>query len=398
MVDASGESKPSPFDEAALLAEARRRTGLDDFGDQGFRTPLRLLLAALAQAPLNAVGTTVLRASVRRSLTQRLAAEALLAAHPEIEGEHVDDPVVIVGTMRSGTTLVQRLLSRAPHFHCALGWEIAEPVPRPGAPTGADDPRITDGIARDEQMRRFAPQLQAIHPTDALEADEEIVFLADAFLSHVPEASCDVPEYRTWLDTQDFTPAYLHLRRMLQLLQWQKRARGEARERWLLKTPAHLGYLDTLFAVFPGARVIHTHRDPVETVASGASLNATLWRMYADDVDPHEVGRQWLERTSWAARRALEARARMDDEARRFVDLDYRTLVADPLAEAGRILDALGWPASDATRTQMGEWLSQDATEARPRHRYAPEDFGLGAEAIRDAFRDYIDRFIAVPV
>jgi hypothetical protein len=395
--EGSAGSKPPPFEEAALLSEACRRTGLDDFGDGDFRAPLRELLGSLAEAPLNAVGTTVMRSSIRRSLTQRLAAEAFSGAHPEIADERVDDPVVIVGPMRSGTTLVQRLLARAPHFHCALGWEIAEPVPRAGAPFGADDPRIAAGVARDEQMRRFAPQLQAIHPTDALEADEEIVFLADAFLSHVPEASCDVPAYRAWLDDQDFTPAYVHLRRMLQLLQWQKRARGEARERWLLKTPAHLGYLETLFDVFPGARVIHTHRDPVEAVASGASLNATLWRMYSDEVDPHEVGRQWLERTAWAARRALDARARRSDEAERFVDVDYRRLVADPLGEAERILTALDMPVPNEARAAMSDWLSRDATEARPRHRYAPEDFGLGAESIRDAFADDIDRFMGPP-
>lgn len=384
-----------PFDEETLLAEARERTGLDGFGDAPFREPLRVLLASLAAAPLNAVGTTVLRSSIRRSLTQRLAAEACFAAHPEIADERVEDPVVIVGLMRSGTTLIQRLLARDPRFHCALGWEIAEPVPRPGVPLGPDDPRIAAGIARDEQMRRFAPQLQAIHPTDALEPDEEIVFLADAFLSHVPEASCDVPAYRSWIDEQDWTPAYEHLRRMLQLLQWQKRARGEAAERWLLKTPVHLGYLETLLAVFPGARIVHAHRDPVETVSSGASLNATLWRMYADDVDPAVVGGQWLERTAWAARRALEARDRIGDDApARFVDVGYDALVRDPLAEAGRILDALGLSEEATSRAATQAWLDRDRADARPGHRYAPGDFGLGADAIRAAFRDYIQRFI----
>ncbi len=387
-------SRPAPFDEAALLAEACRRTGLDDFGDDRFRAPLRVLLDSLAHAPINAVGTAVLRASIRRSLTQRLAAEACFAAHPEIADERVDDPVVVVGMMRSGTTLVQRLLARDPRFHCALGWEIAEPVPRPGAGSGADDPRIADGITRDAQMRAFAPQLQAIHPTDALEPDEEIVLIADAFLSHIPEASCDVPRYRAFIDEQDWTPAYQHLRRMLQLLQWQKRARGEVGERWLLKTPVHLGYLDTLVSVFPEAQIVHTHRTPLETVPSGASLNATLWRMYADEVDPARVGRQWLERSAWAARRALDARARDAREQSRFVDVDYRSLVADPIAEAERILDALGMGAAAAPRSAMQAWLERDAAEPRPRHRYAPEDFGLGADEIRNAFRDYIERFI----
>src|SRR6202050_92953 len=59
----------------------------------------------------------------------------------------------------------------------------------------------------------------------AREAEEEIVFLADAFLSHVPESGAHLPHYRSWLDEQDFTPAYDYLHRMLQFLQWQKRPR-----------------------------------------------------------------------------------------------------------------------------------------------------------------------------
>ncbi|MFP8880016.1 MAG: sulfotransferase [Myxococcota bacterium] len=324
--------RPTPFDETALLADACRRTGLTNFGNDGFRAPLRVLLASLAEAPLNAVGKTVMRSSVRRSLMQRLLAEDWLARHPEIANERIEAPLVVVGMMRSGTTLIQRLLARDPRFYCAFGWEIAEPAPRPETNWNAIDPRIADGEARSLQMRNFAPQLYAIHPTDAHEADEEIVFLADAFFSHVPEASCDVPAYRSWLDAQDFTPAYRYLLRMLQLLQWQKRKRGEQRTRWVLKTPAHLGYLDTLLSVFPDAHVIHIHRSPLAAIPSGANLNLTLWRMYADDVDPKRVGHQWLERMAWATCRGLAARDRMPDASLRFSDVWYRDAVRDPLA------------------------------------------------------------------
>ncbi len=385
---------PRPFDESTLIAEARHKSGLEEFGDPAFRTPLRELLAALADAPLNAVGTAVLRASIRRSLTQRLLAENWFARQPEIAREPIEAPIVVVGMMRSGTTLLQRLLARDPRLYSALGWEIGEPAPRLGTDWSTPDPRVSDGKAVTKQMREFAPELYAIHPTDAFEADEEIVFLADAFLSHIPEASCHVPGYRAWIDTQDFTPAYEYLRRMLQLLQWQKRQRGEQRERWVLKTPAHLGYLDTLFSVFPDAHVIQMHRSPLETIPSGASLNCVLWRIYSDDVDPAEVGRQWLERMAWAMRRGLSVRDSLPNASRHFTDVWYRDAVTDPLVQIERIYAAVGLEAVPEARSAMKAWLAKQAREPRPPHHYTPEQFGLSEAAISEAFTGYLDRFV----
>ena len=382
------------FDEATLLDRARQKTGLSDFGNDEFRVPLRVMLASLAKAPLNPIGVAVLRASISRSLGQRLLAEDWFRRHPEIGDEEIEAPLVVVGMMRSGTTLIQRLLAQDPRCYSALGWEIAEPAPRPGWRPGAPDPRIAAGEERSRQMREFAPELHAIHPTDALEPDEEIVLLADAFLSHIPEASCHVPDYRSWLNEQDFTPAYRWLRRMLQLLQWQKRQRGGRRQRWVLKTPAHLGYLDLLFAVFPDATVIHTHRSPVETIPSGASLNLTLWRMYADEVDPKEVGRQWIERTVWATRRALAYRDGPVGAEKRFVDVGYREAVSDPAAAVARIYQEVDSELRPDARGAMERWLGADAHKRRPAHRYSAEEFGLTEADIRERFAAYIERFI----
>ena len=385
--------RAAPFDESALIAEARERTGLADFGDEGFREPLRVLLASLAEARLNRVGETVLRTSIRRSLVQRLRARDWRMQHAEIARERITAPIVIVGMMRSGTTLLQRLLARDPRLHCAYGWEIAEPAPRPDTEWTAPDPRIADGIERDRQMRAFSPALQSIHPTDALEPEEEIALLADAFLSHVPEASCDVPRYRSWLDAQEFAPAYRYLREMLQLLQWQKRRRGEARERWVLKTPAHLGYLDPLLASFPDAHVVWMHRTPLETVPSGASLNHTLWSLYADAVDPAKVGRQWLERMAWTTRRAIafcDAQGRPG--AARVTHVDYRDALARPLEQVARGLRAVGLEPLPEARRAMEQWLARDRSEPRAPHRYAADSFGLTEAMIRDAFDDYLRR------
>jgi hypothetical protein len=381
------------FDEERLLGSARRSAGSDDFGDEPFLDPLRELLDSLRSAPLNDLGRMILRGTLLRSLIQRLRTEAWCREHPEILAEAVDAPIVVVGMMRSGTTLLQRVLAADPRLACAHGWEVGEPAPRSGWDPAAPDPRITDAEAREEQMRTFAAELFAIHPTYVHEAEEEIVFLADSFLSHIPEASCDVPRYRAWVDTQDFAPAYRWLRRNLQLLQWQKRRRGEPVRPFVLKTPAHLGYLETLLAEFPDAHIVHSHRDPVDVIPSGASLNTTLWRTHCDDVDPHEVGRQWIERMGWSCDRAVAARDRIP--AGQVTDVAFVDTVADPIGIAGGVLAALGLELTGAAVVAMQAWIAQDAKRATlPVHRYDAADFGLTADQIRTRFADYTARFL----
>ena len=381
------------FDEDRLLRSATRIAGSEDFGAEPFLEPLRAMLDALRGAPHNDMGAMILRGSLLRSLSQRLRAQRWWTEHPEILDEPIMAPIVVVGMMRSGTTILQRILASDPRICCAYGWEVGEPAPRPGWDPRAADPRVADAETREQQVRQFAPELFAIHPTYVHEAEEEIVFLADAFLSHIPEASCDIRDYRSWLDGRSFSPAYQWLRRMLQLLQWQKRRRGEPVRPFVLKTPSHLGYLDALLAEFPDAHIVHTYRDPVAVIPSGASLNATLWGMYGDHVDPHEVGRQWLDRMGWSCDRAMLSRTHIPSD--RITDVHFTDSIEDPLGTAQRILGAVGLEVTEDSVASMEGWLAQDAKRQElPTHRYTAADFGLDPDQIRERFADYCRLFL----
>lgn len=384
------------FSLDAVLADARRKEGLDDWGPGAFEEPLAVLLEAYDAADLTEIGAHLLRGGAVHSLRMRLRAQEWVRRHPEILDEPVVDPVVVVGMMRSGTTLVQRLLAADPRFQCALGWEVVSPVPRLDHDWGAVDPRIGRALEQAEVSRELAPELFAIHPMHPLEAEEEIVFLADAFLSHVPESSADVASYRSWIDTQDFASAYDHLHRMLQLLQWQKRRRGEPVRRWVLKTPAHLGYLDDLLARFPGAHVVHLHRDPRATIGSGASLNATMRAMHQPSVDLHRVGAEWLERMGWTNDRALATRARWGDSGP-VTDLTFDAVVADPVAAIAPVYDALHLLLDAATEASMRGWLAARPHDTSARPDYRLETYGLTGEQVDERFAPSTARFGSCP-
>jgi len=384
-----------PFDLAGVQADAIRKEGLTDWGPGEFEQPLGVLLDDYAAAELNVVGEHILRSGIVHSLRMRLRTQEWIRRHPEILEERIHDPVVVVGMMRSGTTLLQRLLAADQLFHCAYGWEVVEVAPRLDQRFGQDDPRIAIGEAREAKSRELAPDLFAIHPMYAREAEEEIVFLADAFLSHVPESGAHLPTYRLWLDQQDFAPAYAHLHRMLQFLQWQKRRRGAVAARWVLKTPAHLGYLAALRAQFPDLHVVHMHRDPRDTIASGASLNAMLHAMHADRVDVHRVGAQWLQRMGWTNDRAMAVRdgwASEAGDATRVTDIGFDDAVADPVGQVARVYDAIGLSLSGAAEEAMRRWLKVRPREAaRPPYRL--ESYGLTADQVDERFMLYNKRF-----
>jgi hypothetical protein len=387
----------NPFDAAAIMAAAQQKEGLADWGPLPFEGPLDMLTASYAAADLNDVGVHVLRAGLVHSLRMRLRAQEWIRRHPEITEERILAPVVVVGMMRSGTTLLQRLLGSDDRFQCAYGWEVVEVAPKldgqwPSA--AAEDPRIATSERREAVSRELAPDLFAIHPMYAREPEEEIVFLADAFLSHVPESGAHVPEYRSWIDTQDFTPAYAYLHRMLQFLQWQKRQAGAipTAARWVLKSPAHLGYLEDLRARFPDLHVVHMHRDPCEAIASGASLNTTLHAMHSDRVDSHRIGAEWLSRMGWTNDRAMCTRARWANEPARCTDIEFGDAVADPIGQVSRVYDAIGVPFTGAAEAAMRHWLQRRPPESG-RPPYALSDYGLDEQRIDERFAAYNSRF-----
>lgn len=382
------------------MADAQRKESLTDWGSGDFERPLGVLLADYPRADLNAIGTHILRSGIVHSLRMRLRAQEWIRRHPEILDEKVDAPIVVVGMMRSGTTLLQRLLAADPGFVCAYGWEVVEVAPRLDHQFTGVDPRIAISEAREAKSRELAPELFAIHPMYAREPEEEIVFLADAFLSHVPESGAHLPHYRSWLDEQDFTPAYDYLHRMLQFLQWQKRQQGlmDSGEplRWVLKSPAHLGYLDLLQARFPDVHIVHMHRDPRTTIASGASLNATLHAMHADTVDRHRVGAQWLQRMGWTNDRAMAIRdgwsLETGGDADRVTDIEFDDAVADPVGQVARVYDAVGLPPAAEAEAAMRRWLDERPREAA-RPPYGLEDYGLLPEQVDERFTLYNKRF-----
>ena len=176
------------------------------------------------------------------------------------------------------------------------------------------------------------------------------------------------------------------MKRLLQLLQWQRPA-----ERWVLKSPHHLEWLDTLLAVFPDAKIIQTHRDPVRTIASTCSMIAHSWGIFSDHVDPHEVGQHWGRKIYRLVERSMDTRRRAP--ASQFLDVSYYDLVTDPTTELERIYRFIDRPLDRSLRSRLDASRRRHRQHQYGRHVYRLDSFGLSADDIEPNVARYRDRY-----
>ncbi|MFW6086234.1 MAG: sulfotransferase family protein [Myxococcota bacterium] len=374
-----------------LVREARRKTGLHDFGEESFREPLGVLVESIErEARLHPLGRRITRGRLVDALANRLRVHATVVQHPEILDLPVEAPLVIAGVQRTGTTLLHRLMASHPGLRALASWEALHPAPPDRRSHLGKDPRIRRARLAERGLRLLAPEFFAIHPVQALAPEEDVLLLDLSFLSTVPEATMRVPTYSRWLESQDSTPAYAYMKRLLQLLWWQRGTEAPP-GRWVLKTPHHLEWLDALFAVFPDACVVQTHRDPAVTLASFCSMIAHGRAVFSDEVDRHEIGRDWCRKVHRMVERATATRDRVGPES--FVDVHYRDLVDDPIDQIRRIAERTKLPVSADAERRLRDARAENPQHKHGRHRYRLADYGLDRTEVTRVFGAYCTRF-----
>jgi sulfotransferase family protein len=377
------------LDADRLLAATSRGTGLDDFGDPSFREPLDRLVGSLeSEARLNLIGRIAARGELAGMLTNRLLLERDRRRYPAIADQTIRRPLVITGLPRSGSTFLHGLLAQDPASRVPLHWELRFPSPPPERSTRDSDPRI-ERAARDIRwFFRLAPQFRKIHPVGARLPEECVVMLSHSFLSFEFSSNWSVPSYQAWLERQDLVPAYRFHRRFLQHLQ-----SADARDRWLLKAPPHLPGLRALCTVYPDVNVIVTHRDPLEVVASVASLHVVLRRTFSRAVDPLAVGPEVSRMLAGDIERGFAARDGGCAPPEQFFDVWYGQLMEDPLAVVRRIYRHFDLPLSGDVEARMATYLATHPKDRHGRHVYTLGEFGLDPDVERARYRAYWDRW-----
>ena len=378
-----------PLDPDELLSLARRSTGLEDIGDELWLESFRRRVCSIdTDSQAHLLGRLLARAEVLRVLQTNLRLRAAWAETPAILDEPIEQPVFVVGAPRTGTTILLELLALDPALRAPISWEAQHPLPL----GDGDDRELRMSLAEAEHelWADIQPELMTLHELRSDLPCECVHFMALDFAAGYWGMQYDTPGYDAWAAEQPALTArtYAGHRRFLQTLQ-----HGGAPRPWLLKTPGHLATLTHLFAEYPDAIVVHTHRDPLKFVASAASTTRMLRWLRSDAVDPlvqgqlAEHGFGFMLTNTMALRRS----GAVPDE--RFVDSPYKDLIADPVAAIRKIYEKMqrDWPAGHDER--IAGYLRDKPRGKFGKHEYRFEDYGLDPAGIRETYAAYVSHY-----
>ena len=365
-----------------LIEQAQKATGLEKFDSDSFREGLDILLG-----DYNASGASAnerLAGQIHMCLSNRLKVTDYLAKNPELLDRPIEKPVFVFGIPRTGTTLLSNLLATDPARHSPLTWEIDEPGPPATSETLYTDPRALGRLEMEKKMLAAMPEMGKFYRSSAIYPNEDVYIMAHDFKTLMWESRGKCPNYRDWLLSTGMTSAYEYHKKYLQVLQ------HHAGGTWNLKMPSHSLWLETLLKVYPDARLIWTHRDPLTATGSFCGI-ISQGHGSVGEVDTDYIGKNCLFQASEHAKRIMDFRDKFGED--QVVDVQYSELMGSPIDTMRKLYAGLGDDFTEGAQQGMQSWLDDNPQNKFGKHEYKLDQYGLTTGQVRDAFEPYSNRY-----
>lgn len=375
---------PSKLDIDAITRKAKRRTKLNDLGSGMHLEGMTQLVKAVNNSAVTDFGKFTSTGFGVDALSNRLRMIDYFKKHPEVADVKIERPIFIVGFPRTGTTLLQNLMHLSEDRRALEFWELTNPVPLHSNPETDVKKRQRITKSRLAIANFVVPEMKFIHEVRYNSLEECWSLFIPQFTVPNWDMTSRWPDYGKWMLRHDLRPAYQEYKKFLQIM-----VHRVPDKRLILKCPDHLWHLDALLDVFPDACIVWTHRDPGRSIPSYCSLASLNWRLVYGEFNPKELGPYIEERFYTGIQRGLAVREKVGEE--RFLDVNFKTLLEDPIKAVNNITDYFNLTSVDAQKMQA--YLDRDRPDNRGKHKYSDDYYGLDADKIREHYADYIERF-----
>lgn len=302
------------------------------------------------------------------------------------------------------TTHLQSILGERTDTRLLRFFESMSPI----TPEGLDQSQV--GTWRDVRvlkigfaeklMRYLCPHFPYMFRIGWNLPSEDIDFGTPVFGTEIFESTAITPIYSKWFHSKDNTPAYKFHKLLFQYLQWQeKQANPNAPpKRWIMKTPQHAGQLRALLNVFPDAKVVLTHREPVAVLSSFVPMIITTLgfshkNIRADKGCEYVIG-QVETRLQHMVRDLKEIPTKYPQA--KVLHIQFNDFIKNELKVALQVSEFAELNVKDEeSTTKMKEYIAANARMGANIFTYRADTLGTWNESeIRRRFEFYVKEFI----
>lgn len=292
------------------------------------------------------------------------------------------DPIFILGHWRSGTTHLHNLLACDPRLASPTTFAVVNPFSF----------LCTERVL----PRLFAPLLPAMRPMDNMavtfrspQEDEIALSMLTGMSPYLslsfPRRAVHYDRYLTFDDAsrdeiERWQRAFMHFARKLSV--------REPRQ-LVFKSPGHTARIRLLLELFPEARFVHIHRDPLTVFQSSRHyFDTAAWYMNLQVADRSALDDAILRRyttlyDAYLAQRSLIPPGRLHE-------LSFASLDADPIAQLRHLYDGLQLEGFDEMQPALAAYLGTLEGYQKNRHDTLNEADRLRVEK---AWEPYFEAF-----
>ncbi|MBE19402.1 MAG: sulfotransferase family protein [Gammaproteobacteria bacterium] len=351
-------------------------------GGEDYKEPLTVLIESLNhEANLNAIG----RIALKYQISSHLKIRAKIFSYLEDNAfTKPSNPIFVIGLPRSGTTFLFNLLSLDPNYRSPLMWEMFFPFPLLQKKSISYKLRLKKADLLISFQKKLIPDLDVVHPINSTDPEECLLITPYSLKSLLYSYMANIPSYEDYLQQADKSSVYLWHSRFLGVLESMEKPTN-----WLLKDPNHIAHLSEIKSIYPEARFINIHRDPIESIPSICSLTEKTRRPFSQDVDKIVIGERTLAYWERALKKGKEAKDDIDKKD--YLNLRFRDLVDNPLKQMELIYTHFGLNFSDKLRMDMTCYIDKFKSIKLTKHNYRLEEFGLNEDSVQNTVGKYLD-------
>ena len=317
------------------------------------------------------------------SLKNRLNLHHVLKKYPEVEKVTINAPLIVIGLPRTGTTFLQGLLSQVSTLRPLQNRVTHQlPVPQCFASTQQIQQQVITAQAQIDGINWLSPEFIKAHELGTLEPEECNPFLMSSFYALLFCQLVYAPDYFQYVLASNFGDSYTLHKKHLQALSFNREEKT-----WFLKAPAHIASLDPLLAVYPDARIVFTHRNPLECMPSMASLTAMIRMVCLPTQDLKLIGPGMVKHLQQMLDVGYRTRDAWPATATPFLDITYKKLVSKPVDTVHQILNHFNIPIPEGMDEKLKSYLAKRTQHRHGIHQYSLDEYGLDETELMQNFQ-----------